>query len=261
MSDQKNAEQVGIERDELGFWKIGQLYRVNPPFNGFSDVPWLNDDQKAIGEKLLQALKVQPKHKSGVGTGEIPAMDRIQPITSLNCLLCDPESFNVFFEFYNNIVYLTTGLEDHDEILRAGTHKKGIDMTVKGKDPDVRRRLQNALLMCLALAGERNDPFWLRTMAITPIFQEEPSETGDDYFISGEKAIMIKHPLSSVWTDEESLCLQFTYAIMRDEMTDELWERCMATWSLPETIRYLFWVGMYNFCLMFQTTFFRRKTW
>ncbi|MBT8341719.1 MAG: hypothetical protein HKP58_13095 [Desulfatitalea sp.] len=70
---------------------------------------------------------------------------------------------------------------------------------------------------------------------------------------------MIHNPDSSVWSDQESLAIKFVHAIVHNEMTDEIWDHCMAAWGPKETTRFAMFVGVYNLMWMQQTMYFHRK--
>ncbi|MBT8339157.1 MAG: hypothetical protein HKP58_16070 [Desulfatitalea sp.] len=256
-----NLKPVKRERDESGFWKIDKLNRIDPPMTpeAIQVMSWLNDQDRAVLARLLERL-TNPRHPSGVGKGELPVLDRIQPTNAVPALLNDPEMFELYFELTDRLVKMVTGLDGNDEMYTVTTHARGIDVTSKRNDSDVRRRLANALLICLAIGVENDDPYWMRFMTAVPIMQNEPFEK-NRYHIGGEKVAMLTRPESSVWTDEERLILQLTYATMRHEMTDELWDECMARWGVKETFRYIAWLGMYAYSLQFQDVIFRREVW
>ncbi|MBT8340357.1 MAG: hypothetical protein KJP07_10125 [Desulfatitalea sp.] len=259
--DYNAVKKIRGARDERGFWKIDKLNRMDPPItpDAIAAMTWLNDGEKARLAKLLDGL-MKPKYKNGLGSGELPDLERIQPLNALPVLLNDPEIWEAYYDFSDRVVKALIGLDGNDEIYTATTHARGIDETSKGNDKDVRRRLANALLICLAIGVENDDPYFLRFMTVTPIMQNEDFEK-NNYHISGEKVAMLTRPESSVWTDEESLILQFTYAIMRHEMTDELWDDCIEKWGVKETYRYIAWIGLYEYSLQFQSAILRRKVW
>ncbi|MBT8339292.1 MAG: hypothetical protein HKP58_07660 [Desulfatitalea sp.] len=154
---------------------------------------------------------------------------------------------------------LVTGLDGNDGIMQVTTSKKGIDASDKRDDPDVRRRLGNALLIVLAVTAELDDQYMLRMMLTTPT-ETKPDENGS-YLMSAERAAMLLQPESSVWSDEERLVLQFTYAVMRKEMTDDLWNRASEAWGPKETMRYIQWIGIYIYMELFMSALYRRQIW
>ncbi|MBT8339945.1 MAG: hypothetical protein HKP58_02255 [Desulfatitalea sp.] len=260
MRENEKIKQMSHARDAFGFWKIDKPHRIDPPQtpSDFEKLPFLNDEEKALGAAMLKKF-LGEMSGWGLGKGELPAQERIYFQSSIGGLCVDPMSYEAYFKFYERLVCLLTGLDNNDEIMQATTHKKGIDATAKRNDPEVRRRLRNALLICFGIATERNEKFWIRMMATTST-QTEPDDTGS-YLMSAEKAAMLSHPESSVWTDEEGLVLQFTFAVIRSEMTDALWDRCMALWGEKETIRYMLWIGHYVSMMMCMNTLTRRKEW
>ncbi|MBT8342446.1 MAG: hypothetical protein KJP07_20775 [Desulfatitalea sp.] len=246
------------ERDESGFWKIDKLTRLPMPLspNEIQEMPWLNDEEKAIGVKLLTT---PPKLDLGIFKNELPIQAKIWWCMPSRCLMNDPEHAVAVNQYYDHLTKLVTGLDGYDEIMQATTSKKGIDATAKRDDPDIRRRLGNALLITLAVTAEIDDQYMLRMMTTTPT-ETSPDDNGS-YFMSAEKVAMLRHPDSSVWTDEEGLVLEFTYAVMRSEMSDGLWERAETAWGPKETMRYISWIGIYVYEVMFMAALSRRKVW
>ncbi|MBT8339994.1 MAG: hypothetical protein HKP58_10380 [Desulfatitalea sp.] len=259
-------DAIGIEprerEENTGLWKMDKPFRLDPPRtpSDFEKVPFLSDEEKALGVEYMKKTLTEPKYEWGLGKGEMPKQERIFFANSLGCLNLDPKLYAIYERYYEDLVSLITGLDGNAEIMQATTKKDGIDATAKRGDPEVRRRLGNVLLICLAVSAERGwDQYFLQMMASTST-QTKPDENGS-YCIPTEKALMLRYPKSSVWTDEESLVLEFTYAVMRHEMTDEIWDRAMAAWGPKEPMRYIQWIGNYIWMIMFMNALSRRKDW
>ncbi|MBT8340464.1 MAG: hypothetical protein HKP58_18690 [Desulfatitalea sp.] len=261
MNETKTVKPVKRERDDSGFWKIDKLLRLgNPPMmpSDYEKVPFLSDEEKALGAEWFKRF-MSPAYEWGLGKGEMPEIDRIWFTNSWQSIALDPALNAAYVQYFDNLVTLVTGFDGNDELMSATTRTKGVDSTEKRHDPDVRRRYANAMLMILAIAAELNNTFWLRMMIVVPT--EKEADKNGSYCISAEKAALLLRPESSVWTDEEGLVLQFTYAVMRDEMTDALWDRAIAAWNEKEAMRNLLWIGNYMGIMKCTNALSRRKEW
>ncbi|MBT8340358.1 MAG: hypothetical protein KJP07_10130 [Desulfatitalea sp.] len=260
MTEKADAKKKARERDMSGFWKVDKLFRVDPPYNGFGHMDWLNEDEKALGAEWLRKFMTPPEgYEFGIGKGTMPRMERLLSINAFYSWLSDPEAFGAFFEYYDSCISLATGFNGFIELMQAGSNKEGIDAGAKGSDPEARRKFGNVMLMIFAVAFERKDDYFLRTMSCNST-QIEPDENGSN-IITAEKAVMIHNPDSSVWSDEESLAIKFANAVMRSEMTDEIWDSAMEAWGLKQITRYAMFIGVYNIMLMQQNIYFRSKVW
>ncbi|MBT8340901.1 MAG: hypothetical protein HKP58_00060 [Desulfatitalea sp.] len=247
MKEKSKGKYVPRERDENGFWKIDKKTRLDIPAPDFSNVDYLSEEDKALGAKLVAARMPQ----ADWGLGDSPKRENIWWQQPSFLLLCDPKSAEFFFEWFNSVVTAVTGLDGLSELYPVCLKKDGINSREKSNDPDVRRKLSNALLMGLAIGVEFDDQYCHRLYSLLPLDQREFIE-GSDYVMDSEKIAMLRFPRSSVWSEEESLALQFTYAVMRRKMTDEIWDHAMASWGEKETIRNIHWIGLYTHLYMFQ---------
>ncbi|MBT8340867.1 MAG: hypothetical protein HKP58_10675 [Desulfatitalea sp.] len=260
MTEKDKVKQVTRERDENGYWQSDKPFRIDRPFGptGYQDFSYLSDEEKALGIEMMKANAQGQTIQWGFGTPQgLPDQERLWREQAIFCLLGDPELMALHMDFFKRLGQLVTGL-DSDELMAATTSRGGLDVIEKGKDPDTRRRLANAMLMILAVGTELNEPYFLRMFALTPTQHKKSDEKGS-YLISAEKALMLRHPESSVWTAEECLVLQFTYAYMRREMTDGLYDRAEATWGKKETLRFTYWIAEYYWMVTFQAMYNRRK--
>ncbi|MBT8339944.1 MAG: hypothetical protein HKP58_02250 [Desulfatitalea sp.] len=248
------------ERDENGFWKIDKLNRI-PKINVPADIeklPWCNKKEKEKGMEYLSRL-LKPKLEWGVLNNEMPKQSNIWYQMNVMCMANDPEGWVDYYTYYEKLTSLVTGLDGNDGIMQVTTSKKGIDASDKRDDPDVRRKVGNALLIVLAVTTELDDQYMLRMMLSTST-ETTPDENGS-YLMSGERVAMLHRPESSVWSDEERLVLQFTYAVMREEMTDDIWKRAEAAWGMKEPLRYIAWIGQYIYMNLFMAAMYRRQIW
>ncbi|MCC8142081.1 MAG: hypothetical protein LIO56_06075 [Lachnospiraceae bacterium] len=53
--------------------------------------------------------------------------------------------------------------------------------------------------------------------------------------------LMIDHPESALWNDEERLCINFINALYDYSMTDEIFQEALDTWGEQQTIRNISW--------------------
>ncbi|MBT8339156.1 MAG: hypothetical protein HKP58_16075 [Desulfatitalea sp.] len=242
------------ERQPSGLWKVAKPNRIDPPFVGFDHMTWLSDEEKALGAEYLESFTRPQKYEFGLGKGTMPQLERIIGVNAFYSWMCDPECLVAFMGIYDKAIQLATGLDGFAELMQLGSNHTGIDTTERGKDPEIRRKFKLVMTMILAIGHERKDDYWLRTMTSNSS-QTEPDKSGS-YIIPAEKAVMLHNPDSSVWDDEESLAIKFTYAVMRSEMTDEIWGPCMEAWGPKEITRYAMFIGVYNLMLMQQTMYF-----
>ncbi|MBT8340868.1 MAG: hypothetical protein HKP58_10680 [Desulfatitalea sp.] len=256
MKKNEDAKQATRERDELGFWKVDKPFRLDVPLSpeAYQQLPWLSEEEKSIGIGLLEKI-LEGQRYSGLGKGNLVALDRIYYTQATACVLNDPELQAAYFPFFEQMVTLVTGLDGNTELMQATTHSNGVAATSKSDNPDIYRRVANALLSLFAMAAERNDLYFTRFMTSVPMMQNDPDPQTGLLLISAEKASQILNPESSVWNDEQRLVLQLTYAAMRREMTNALWDRCMAMWGPKETMRYVLWVGQYDYLCMLNGVF------
>ncbi|MBT8339995.1 MAG: hypothetical protein HKP58_10385 [Desulfatitalea sp.] len=249
MKEKEKIEQVIRERDELGFWKMDKKTRLDMPMPDYSNLPYLSDEEKALGTQLMQQYAPTPEY----GIGDMPPILKNLWLQQPAFLLsCDPEYYQAYAQYYDVLVKLVTGFDSLEQMYPACVRIKGIDTTTKRDDPEVRRRFSNALLMGAAIGVEFDDQWYIRFYSNLPLDQRFQNDDAQDYLMPAEKFSMLHHPESSVWDDEERLCLQFTYAVIRRKMTDEIWDRAMAAWGEKETFRYLQWIGLYNSLSLFQ---------
>ncbi|MBT8342189.1 MAG: hypothetical protein HKP58_15175 [Desulfatitalea sp.] len=270
MTEKKTVKDWRGERDELGFWKMegatspfNKLFRlpfpVDPTFK-IDNLPWLTDEEKAKGNKHLQAF-LNPTYGAGIGTGELPGLEVTQPFQADFCMMNDPEVWSTYFEYYERAACLLMGINDMWELAYLTTFKKGIDVSPeRADDPEVRRKMHNAILTLGPFAVENKDQYTLRLLAWVPFMFQEKYED-KQYRLSAEQIAMLPYPESSIWNLQESLVLELTYAYIRHTMTDELWNRCVEVWGVKETGRYLQWMGAYAHMFNYNYVMFRRDVW
>ncbi|MBT8339660.1 MAG: hypothetical protein HKP58_07780, partial [Desulfatitalea sp.] len=230
MKKNENVKQDTRERDEVGLWKIDKKTRLDMPLPDFSNLPYLSNEEKALGVKI----RVTPTAEFGIDDMS-PEFSRIWQNQPGFLAVCDPKYYEAMKPYYETLVKLVIGFDSTAELFSAGVRPKGLDHGPKADDPEVRRRWSNAMLIMTAIGFETDDQYYIRYFTTGPTDPRDRDDSRKDYCLSGEKVGMIRHPESSVWDDEERLVLQFTYAVMRRQMTDEIWNRAMAAWGELET--------------------------
>ncbi len=73
-----------------------------------------------------------------------------------------------------------------------------------------------------------------------------------DMNLASAKMMLLDHPESDVWSQEERLSINFTNACLKNTMTDELFQEALDTWGETKTVRYMAWVGYGWFMTMME---------
>lgn len=203
-------------------------------------VQWLRTaaDVEASGfsEEEKAALAAFLDANESYDLEELPdhsALKRREPVMAI--LQRDPQLAGILVQAYIPLAEQVTGLTT-EQVGRATTHAAGIHGVTD--DPEKIHNFEIAMLFVYAVAYENRDEWTLRLMATMPDL------------LNAEKCIMLGHPESSVWSDEERAVLQLTHALITGDVSDELFNRAQALWGLQRLIRYTAWVGNYETTMM-----------
>lgn len=197
----------------------------------FEAMTELNDDERKIGTMMAEMQFLGAIDYSG------PAdQARLKEREPSFLFLYDPEVASKFMgpDIYGLLIKSVCDMT-FEEVFDATTNPKGLVTD----NPDKAALWRQAMLMVFGLAHEFNDAWTMRLMATKP------------HMFTAEESVMIGHPEADVWNDDERFVLQFTRAVLRHALTDEMFARATAAWGTKGMLRRVSFIGMYNFTLMF----------
>lgn len=129
-----------------------------------------------------------------------------------------PELFAAELTFYNKVLALITGLDPE----LSGEEIGRLAVTY---DEPLNADHARFFFMCCWLFCVHTPNEFARVVTA--------GMHGPKLGLTSTKLLLLDHPDSDVWTDDERLSLKFVKAAFNFEMTDELWDAAAEAWGVP----------------------------
>lgn len=197
----------------------------------FEGMTELSDEERKIGAMMAEMQFLGAIDYSG--PADQAALKEREPSF---LALYDPQVASVFLgpDLYGMLIKSVCDMT-FEEVFDATTNPQGLVTD----SPEKAALWRQAMLMVYAIAYEFNDAWTLRLMATKP------------HMFTAEESVMIGHPEADVWSEDERFVLQFTSAVLRHAVTDEMFGRATSAWGTKGMLRRASFIGVYNYTLMF----------
>jgi hypothetical protein len=197
--------------------------------DGYRALGFLTDEDVGIGRQIFE----QTKMANIAGVQQPADHMAVQLVNPYMLFQSDPKLFAADLDYAEKLSVLVFGM-NNQEVMAA------TDPDKLPQDPHVLRRYNAAMLITAKVAHEYEDEWTLRLVA-----------TGPGWSLSRQQLMLLGQPQSSVWDEEQRMILEFTSAVIRRQVTDEIFQITEAMWGRQQLLRYGAWITRYVSLLMF----------